>query len=91
MLKSVGLEDVDITPHAVRRTGATLIVRETSLEAAAEVLEHGTTGPTKSHYAEPAQTANPVSARVLHALALEEGFLMAIGFGAQPAWGWSCG
>lgn len=69
MLKSVGLEDVDVTPHAFRRTGATLIARETNLEAAAEVLGHSTTGPTKEHYAEPARTANPASARVLQALA----------------------
>lgn len=73
MLKSVGLEDLDITPHAFRRTGATLIARETNLEAAAEVLGHSTTGPTKEHYAEPSRTANPVSARVLQWLAPRSG------------------
>lgn len=71
MLKSVGLEDGDITPHAFRRTGATLIARDTNLEAAAEVLGHSSTAPTKEHYAEPAHTANPVSARVLQELAPE--------------------
>lgn len=69
MLRSVGLEDVDITPHAFRRTGATLIARATNLEDAAEVLGHSTTAPTKEHYAEPARTANPISARVLQGLA----------------------
>ncbi|WP_157681780.1 tyrosine-type recombinase/integrase [Microbacterium pygmaeum] len=69
MLKSVGLDGAEITPHAFRRTGATLIAREVNIEAAAEVLGHSTTATTKEHYAEPDRSASPVSATVLQKLA----------------------
>ncbi|GAA1997144.1 site-specific integrase [Microbacterium pumilum] len=69
MLKSVGLDGIEITPHSFRRTGATLITNEVDIETAAEVLGHSSTATTREHYAEPDKTVNPLSAAVLERLA----------------------
>jgi integrase len=73
MLKSVGLDGVDITPHAFRRTGATLIANEVDMEAAAEVLGHSSPAITRAHYAEPNRNVDPRSAHVMQRLAPENG------------------
>lgn len=72
ILKLAGLEGVEITPHAFRRTGATLLANEVGIDTAAEVLGHTSTATTKEHYAEPDRTVNPVPARVLQRLAPQE-------------------
>jgi len=69
ILKLAGLEGVEITPHAFRRTGATLLANTVGIDTAAEVLGHTSTATTKEHYAEPDRTVNPVSAEVLQSLA----------------------
>ena len=69
MLASVGLDGVEITPHAFRRTAATLLAKDIDMETAAEVLGHASTRTTKAHYAEPNRTANTVVAHILERLA----------------------
>lgn len=69
MLKSVGLDGIDISPHAFRRTGATLLAHQVSIEVAAEVLGHSTPATTRVHYAEPDRRVNAASAYVLEQLA----------------------
>jgi len=56
---------MDITPHAFRRTGATLLANELGLQAAADVLGHTSTSTTKEHYAKPDHTVKPEPAEVL--------------------------
>lgn len=68
ILKSVGLDGIDITPHAFRRTAATLLARDIDLNVAAEVLGHASTRTTKAHYAEPAPHANEAAAQALERL-----------------------
>ncbi|WP_109211288.1 MULTISPECIES: site-specific integrase [Microbacterium] len=53
MLESVGLDGVEITPHAFRRTAATLLTNKIDIETAAGVLGHSSTATTREHYAEP--------------------------------------
>ena len=69
LLKLAGLEGVEITPHAFRRTGATLLANEVNIETAADLLGHTSVATTKEHYAEPNRRVNPVSADVLERLA----------------------
>lgn len=69
MLKMAGLEGFEITPHAFRRTGATLLTNELGIETAADVLGHTSTKTTKEHYAEPDRTVNPIPAAVLERFA----------------------
>ncbi|MFV0374532.1 tyrosine-type recombinase/integrase [Microbacterium sp.] len=69
MLKSVGLDGIDISPHAFRRTGATLLAHQMNIETAAEVLGHSTPATTRAHYAEPDRRVNAASAHVLQQLA----------------------
>lgn len=69
MLKLAGLEGFEITPHAFRRTGATLLTNELGIETAADVLGHTSTKTTKEHYAEPDRTVNPIPAAVLERFA----------------------
>ena len=71
ILKDAGLDGMEITPHAFRRTGATLLANEVGIETAADVLGHTSTATTKEHYAEPDRSVNPVSATVLQRLAPE--------------------
>src|SRR3712207_7044162 len=47
------LDGMEITPHAFRRTGATLLATELGIQIAADVLGHTSTATTKAHYAEP--------------------------------------
>lgn len=69
ILASAGMEDMEITPHAFRRTGATLLANALSIQAAADVLGHTSTSTTKEHYAEPNRSVSPVAAEVLQRLA----------------------
>ncbi|MET4637243.1 tyrosine-type recombinase/integrase [Mycetocola sp. 2940] len=68
-LKMAGLEGMEITPHAFRRTGATLLANELGLQAAADILGHTSTSTTKAHYAEPDRTVKREPATVLQRLA----------------------
>lgn len=69
ILKEAGLEGMEITPHAFRRTGATLLATELGIQTAADVLGHTSTATTKAHYAEPDRTVKPEPAAVLQRLA----------------------
>lgn len=51
----------DITPHVFRKSVATLIEAEATLEAAAAVVGHSGTGATSAHYEAKAATAPDVS------------------------------
>lgn len=69
ILKDAGLEGMNISPHAFRRTGATLLAHELDMQAAADMLGHASPETTKKHYAEPDTSVNPQSAEVLQHLA----------------------
>ena len=69
ILRNAGLEGRGITPHAFRRTGATLLANELGMQAAADVLGHTSTSTTKAHYAEPGRAVKPEPATVLQRLA----------------------
>ncbi|KQW05551.1 hypothetical protein ASC66_11200 [Leifsonia sp. Root4] len=69
ILKLAGLEGMEITPHAFRRTGATLLANELGIQAAADMLGHTSTATTKEHYAEPDRTVKSEPADVLQRLA----------------------
>ncbi|GAA4192509.1 hypothetical protein GCM10022288_24860 [Gryllotalpicola kribbensis] len=53
-----GLEDTGITLRWYRRTGATVIARGASTDAAALFLGHGSTAITEGHYIEPDRTVD---------------------------------
>jgi len=72
MLRSAGLDGLNITPQSFRRTGATLLARELGLQAAADVLGHTSTSTTKAHYAEPERAVKPEPALVLQRLAPQQ-------------------
>lgn len=72
ILKDAGLEGLEISPHAFRRTGATLLMNELGIETAADVLGHTSTKTTKEHYAEPNRAVNPIPAAILERLAPED-------------------
>lgn len=72
ILKRAGLQGLEISPHAFRRTGATLLTNELGIETAADVLGHSSTKTTKDHYAEPDRSVNPIPAAVLERLAPED-------------------
>ncbi|TFB88214.1 site-specific integrase [Cryobacterium algoricola] len=69
ILRNAGLEDMEISPHSFRRTGATLLANELGIQAAADVLGHTSTSTTKAHYAEPDRTVKSEAATVLQRLA----------------------
>ncbi|MWB99025.1 tyrosine-type recombinase/integrase [Agromyces seonyuensis] len=69
ILEEAGLSGLQISPHAFRRTGATLIAHELGLQAAADQLGHTSTTTTKEHYAERDTRVNPLPAKVLQQLA----------------------
>ncbi|MBG6213447.1 MULTISPECIES: tyrosine-type recombinase/integrase [unclassified Cryobacterium] len=69
VLRNAGLDGLDISPHAFRRTGATLLANELGMQAAADVLGHTSTSTTKAHYAEPDRTVKSEPAAVLQRLA----------------------
>lgn len=72
ILKLAGLEGMEITPHAFRRTGATLLANELGIQVAADMLGHTSTATTKEHYAEPDRTVKSEPAEVLQRLGPEE-------------------
>jgi integrase len=82
ILEEAGLQDLRITPHAFRRTGATLLAHELGLQAAADQLGHTSTLTTKQHYAEPDRRVSPLPAKVLERLAPDE---LAVDDGAHSA------
>lgn len=57
-----------VTPHAFRRTVATVLDRAGGADLAAELLGHSSSKITKQHYIEPDETVNPVTAEILEAL-----------------------
>ncbi|WP_198169845.1 tyrosine-type recombinase/integrase [Agromyces laixinhei] len=72
ILEVAGLKDLKISPHAFRRTGATLLAKELGMQAAADMLGHTSTSTTKAHYAEPDRTVKSAPADVLQQLAPKE-------------------
>ncbi|KQM83662.1 hypothetical protein ASE68_10930 [Agromyces sp. Leaf222] len=72
ILDEAGLGDLQISPHAFRRTGATLLAHELGIQAAADQLGHTSTSTTKEHYAEPDRRVDPLPAQVLQRLAPDE-------------------
>ncbi|MBO3087111.1 tyrosine-type recombinase/integrase [Cellulomonas dongxiuzhuiae] len=66
-LRAAGVEAV--TPHAFRRTAATVIDREAGLDLAAELLGHTSTAITKLHYIQPDERVDPRTAEILERLA----------------------
>jgi integrase len=58
-----------ISPHAFRRTGATLLANELGIQTAADVLGHTSTSTTKAHDAEPDRRLKAQPAIVLQKLA----------------------
>ena len=69
ILRKAGLEDLEISPHSFRRTGATLLANELGLQAAADMLGHTSTSTTRAHYAEPDRTVKSGPAEVMQKLA----------------------
>ncbi|WOQ68624.1 site-specific integrase [Microbacterium limosum] len=66
-LSAAGIEGV--TPHAFRRTVATVLDRASGPELAAEMLGHTSSKITLQHYIEPDEAVNPVTADILESLA----------------------
>lgn len=69
ILEAAGIEGV--TPHAFRRTVATVVDRAGGADLAAEMLGHTSSDITRLHYIEPDDHVNPVTADILEALAPE--------------------
>lgn len=67
ILAEAGIEGV--TPHAFRRTVATVLDRASGADLAADMLGHTSSKITKQHDIEPDETVNPVTAEILEALA----------------------
>lgn len=67
VLRDAGIEGV--TPHAFRRTVATVLDRASGPELAAEMLGHTSSKITKEHYIEPDEAVSPLTAEILEALA----------------------
>lgn len=67
ILDAAGIEGV--TPHAFRRTVATVVDRAGGADLAAEMLGHTSSDITRLHYIEPDDHVNPVTADILEALA----------------------
>lgn len=67
VLADAGIEEV--TPHAFRRTVATVLDRASGPDLAAEMLGHTSSKITKEHYIEPEEAVSPVTAEILEALA----------------------
>ena len=61
-----------VTPHAFRRTVATMLDRASGPDLAAEMLGHTSSRITKQHYIEPDENVDPVTASILEALAPKE-------------------
>lgn len=67
ILEEAGIEGV--TPHAFRRTVATILDRASGADLAADMLGHTSSKITKQHYIEPDETVNPATAEILEVLA----------------------
>ncbi|GAA3539449.1 tyrosine-type recombinase/integrase [Nocardioides daeguensis] len=67
VLSEAGIEGV--TPHAFRRTVATVLDRASGPDLAAELLGHTSSKITKEHYIQPDEAVDPVTAEILEALA----------------------
>jgi integrase len=66
-LTEAGIEGV--TPHAFRRTVATVLNQANGADLAAEMLGHTSSEITKAHYIADDERVNPVTAEILEALA----------------------
>lgn len=64
-LELAGLAEEGITLRWYRRTGATVIARGESADAAATFLGHGSTAVTEGHYIQPDQTVDRGPASIL--------------------------
>jgi integrase len=62
--ENAGLEGLEITPHALRRIGATSLANGLGLQVAADVLGPISTSTTRDHYAEPVHTAKAEPAAI---------------------------
>jgi integrase len=58
-----------VTPHAFRRTVATVLDRASGPGLAAELLGHTSSKLTKEHYIEPDEAVDPVTTEILESLA----------------------
>jgi integrase len=58
-----------VTPHAFRRTVATVLDRASGADLAAQMLGHTSPKITREHYIEPDEKVNPVTAEILESLA----------------------
>lgn len=58
-----------VTPHSFRRTVATVLDRAAGADLAAEMLGHTSSDITRTHYIEPDEVVNPVTATILESLA----------------------
>jgi integrase len=58
-----------VTPHAFRRTVATVLDRASGPDLAAELLGHTSSKITREHYIQPDEAVDPVTAEILEALA----------------------
>ena len=67
VLSDAGIEGV--TPHAFRRTVATVLDRASGPDLAAELLGHTSSKITKEHYFQPDEAVDPVTAEILESLA----------------------
>ena len=61
-----------VTPHAFRRTVATVLDGASSPDLAAEMLGRTSSKITKQHYIEPDETVDPITAEILESLASRE-------------------
>ena len=64
-----GAEITGVTPHAFRRTVATVLSRDGSTELAAEMLGHSSVEITKQHYIEVDDVVDAATADILESLA----------------------
>ena len=62
----------DVTPHAFRRTVATVLDRASGADLAADMLGHTSSKITKQHYIEPDESVDPITAEILESLAPRE-------------------
>lgn len=67
VLSDAGIQEV--TPHAFRRTVATVLDRASGPDLAAELLGHTSSKITKEHYIQPDEAVDPVTAEILESLA----------------------
>lgn len=58
-----------VTPHAFRRTVATVVDRAAGIDLAAELLGHASTDITRAHYIEKDDAVDPRTAEILEQLA----------------------